>query len=623
VNSLQFLLDSGTVERIGWTLLHFVWQGAVLAALLAGMLILLHRRSAASRYAVACAVLTGMAAAPLVTFALLDRSRTAAALSTSDSSEPNENHLYTPRSPLDAGVERRTHAPAAPIRRSDTRWNPATLELAFVPYLRWLVAGWLLGVVVLSVRLLGGWLRLQRLRHRFARPAPEAWRQTLAKLCTRLRVTRPVNALQSALVHVPCALGWLRPVILLPASAWAGLPPGQLEALLAHELAHIRRHDYLVNLIQSLVETVLFYHPAVWWVSEKIRLERELCCDDLAVMACGDRLLYARALIRMEELRQPLTLAPGANAGCLRGRILRLLGQAEPTSNVSARWSAGLLLLVGLASVVALCALRPESSLATVAVAVREEQNNASEAIKKPVDAVPVELVGVTRNTLERRAQIWWKPDGTALTLPPYHYPYTYSNEQIAYEFAFRVREEDGFSYTFKGPTNKAVSEPTVPQDEARKSLANLRAVVIGRFAEEETTASLRVGVATGAWIKVDVWKDYRWEETSGNFISAAQIVFKWPRQERDDASTEITHTYVDEATRLVAFDRQGKLHESLETPGGRGKGLAQRYCSFRGLKLKDIQRFEFQKRPYDTWFTLRNISLQPGHRTDPLTTRE
>ena len=98
-------------------------------------------------------------------------------------------------------------------------------------------------------------------------------------------------------------IGWLRPVILFPASALTGLSAEQLEALLAHELAHIRRYDYLVNLLQTTVETLFFYHPAVWWVSAQVRQEREHCCDDLAVAACGDVLTYARALTALEQLR--------------------------------------------------------------------------------------------------------------------------------------------------------------------------------------------------------------------------------------------------------------------------------------------------------------------------------
>src|ERR1700677_2488212 len=120
----------------------------------------------------------------------------------------------------------------------------------------------------------------------------------------------------------------------MPGGALAGLPVDQVEALLAHELAHIWRNDYLVNLLQSVAEAVLFYHPAVWWVSEQIRAERELCCDDLAVAACGgDVLTYARALAGVESFRPAHTdTVLAANGGSLVSRIRRLIGQTPSVS---------------------------------------------------------------------------------------------------------------------------------------------------------------------------------------------------------------------------------------------------------------------------------------------------
>src|SRR6185503_3583474 len=124
-------------------------------------------------------------------------------------------------------------------------------------------------------------------------------------------------------------VGWVKPAVLLPAAALTGLSTVQLESLLAHELAHVRRHDYLVNLLQGLIETLLFYHPAVWWVSRQIRREREHCCDDIAVALCGDVKLYAGALAQLEELRgRVLEPALAATGGELLGRIRRLLQPA-------------------------------------------------------------------------------------------------------------------------------------------------------------------------------------------------------------------------------------------------------------------------------------------------------
>src|SRR4030095_13888079 len=119
---------------------------------------------------------------------------------------------------------------------------------------------------------------------------------------------RSVHVVESIAVEVPTVIGWMRPVILLPVAAVAALTPAQVEAILAHELAHIRRHDYAVNLLQTTAETLLFYHPAVWWISKRIRAEREHCCDDVAVRVCGDAVSYAHALAELEAWRAASTV---------------------------------------------------------------------------------------------------------------------------------------------------------------------------------------------------------------------------------------------------------------------------------------------------------------------------
>jgi peptidoglycan/xylan/chitin deacetylase (PgdA/CDA1 family) len=188
-------------------------------------------------------------------------------------------------------------------------------------------------------------------------PPTRDWQETLARLSGQLRVSRPVRLCVSALVEVPAVIGWLRPVILVPASALTGLSAPQLEALLAHELAHIRRHDYLVNLLQSVVETLLFYHPAVWWLSGRVRIEREHACDDLAVRTTGDVLVYARALTTLETLRGQKvnarsTLAVAANGGSLMQRIQRLI-KTQPAAQGHSPLLASLAIVsLALASVV-------------------------------------------------------------------------------------------------------------------------------------------------------------------------------------------------------------------------------------------------------------------------------
>ncbi|HEX8921671.1 MAG TPA: M56 family metallopeptidase, partial [Pyrinomonadaceae bacterium] len=227
-------------------------------------------------------------------------------------------------------------------------------EDSFSSILPWLVIVWLAGALILSLRFLGGWTSAQRLKRRLTTPGTRDWQETIVRLSMRLRLSRTVRLCESALVEVPTVIGWLRPVILVPMSIWTGLGAQQVEALLAHELAHIRRHDYLVNLLQTAIETLLFYHPMVWWVSRRIRVEREHCCDDLAVAACGDVLGYARALTMLEQLRGRGSehFAMAATGGSLLKRIRRLV-ETPAASPRASSWLAGLVAVLAVLGIFA------------------------------------------------------------------------------------------------------------------------------------------------------------------------------------------------------------------------------------------------------------------------------
>jgi hypothetical protein len=206
------------------------------------------------------------------------------------------------------------------------------------------------GVLIISARSLGGWISIQRMRRRATPIESRGCRSCLARLTERLAIRRSVALLESEQVHVPSVMGWLRPAILLPFSAMTGMSIQHVEAILAHELAHVRRNDYLVNLIQTAVETLLFYHPAIWWISRQVRNERENCCDDLAVRAIGDVRVYSAALAAMEEIRM-IEPALAVSGGSLVERIRRLL-KAEPRRRAAIAWPAALIttaLILGVA----------------------------------------------------------------------------------------------------------------------------------------------------------------------------------------------------------------------------------------------------------------------------------
>jgi beta-lactamase regulating signal transducer with metallopeptidase domain len=323
-------LGVASVEALGWALVHFAWQGVLAAAAFAVLDAAAQGASARVRYALAALTLCAMALLPPLTILLRHGS-------------PSESAPAVVALPAVSG-----RAPAAPARPPAIGAGTVVAVRARVANaLPAVVALWCAGVVLLSIRYLGGWRLVQRM-DRSARPLVDgAGAERLASLLRRMRVGRTVRLLESAMVEVPTVVGWLRPAILLPAATLAGLSVEQLEAILAHELAHVRRHDYLASLLQSGVETVLFYHPAVWWVSHRMRVERELCCDDEAVQACGNALEYARALAGLEAMRPAPRLAPAATGGPLFERIARLV--ADPARH-GLRASRGAAALLGAAA---------------------------------------------------------------------------------------------------------------------------------------------------------------------------------------------------------------------------------------------------------------------------------
>ena len=190
----------------------------------------------------------------------------------------------------------------------------------------WFVEAWFLGVVLLSLRTAGGLFVIEKMRRKEIKPVVRELFEKCLVLQKKMGLERVIRYCECLRLDAPAVLGWFRPVVLLPARALAGLSEEQIEMIIAHELAHIRRLDCFVNLFQIGVETLLFYHPAVWWVSQRIRTEREHCCDDEAVAVCGDAVKYARALTIMEEWRAAPALLMAANRSPLSRRVVRLLG---------------------------------------------------------------------------------------------------------------------------------------------------------------------------------------------------------------------------------------------------------------------------------------------------------
>ena len=316
------------VDAIGWTLLHFLWQGALLGALYAALRPLC--RDVESRYRLGMALLVVMLICPIATLAYLSPGpAVTAALAVAATALP------------DVSVVPDGAAAALSTARLET-------------VLPWLVAAWFLGASFIAVRAFAHWRRLSWLVRNASIPLADC-SDMLAKLCRRFGISRRVRLLGSMAVDTPMLIGWLRPVILLPISMLSGFTPSQIELIIAHELGHVRRWDYLANLMQVVIETVLFYHPVVHWISRDVRDARESCCDDLVLtVADGSPVVYASALAELEQLRHDGSLAApalAASGGVLLERIRRIVGAQSVLYDPLPRsggWPVFLLVAVGM-----------------------------------------------------------------------------------------------------------------------------------------------------------------------------------------------------------------------------------------------------------------------------------
>ncbi len=329
------------LDALAWTLIHSLWQAGIVALVVALLFGLTKSLSARLRYHIAVTGLVLIPVLAVVTYLhliqpaeveLIPRTAFAAASDLSDAEAFfTLGHLQSPD----------------PAQVVDEVVNDE-LRIA-------IVLSWMTGSLLFALRLAAGFVGVRRLT-RSGTSIPDA---LLQKVFDRLLVgasfSREVSLVVSSIIDVPMTVGWIRPCVLLPASVVSGFPPEAIEAFIAHELMHVRRFDYLINLLQHVVEALFFYHPATWWLSRKIRDEREFCCDDLAIKLLDNRLVYVTALAGLAETRQDVGLATAASDSPLLFRIQRLLASASTSQSGSARGPAVLVtaaLLIGLFAIV-------------------------------------------------------------------------------------------------------------------------------------------------------------------------------------------------------------------------------------------------------------------------------
>jgi GWxTD domain-containing protein len=442
MHPLTTLLAGSIAEAVSDTLFHFLWEGAAIAAALAVAIHMVRPSSAATRYGLACAAMLAMVAAFGVTLAW------------------GWPHGVT------MTIQENTSRLRVPTPTPFTAF--ATAPSSAASRLNSIVAAWLPGAILLSLRSLMAWMAASRLKRSGVCAASEVWQAGLARLSHRIQLLPPLRLLESCLTDVPVVAGFLRPAILVPAALFTGFPADQLEFILIHELAHIRRCDYLVNLLQSIVEDLLFYHPAVWWVSSVMRAERENCCDDVVVAETHTARGLAAALAALEQNRWTAhEAALAANGGHLMNRVRRLLeGQDRPRLTPAPVFFASLLPV-----------------MLAIAASVPHAHSAGSQPLSQfpppaaPVPRAPVLLAQAQPARAQSDPQQTQPPPATPMPTPTESSYKKWLNEEVTYI----IREEERAA--FSRLVNDAERERFVEQFWALRDPTQFRDEIYRRIA--------------------------------------------------------------------------------------------------------------------------------------------
>jgi beta-lactamase regulating signal transducer with metallopeptidase domain len=320
MDKIRNLFPEEIIEAFGWTLFHSIWQITVIAIVLVLLLVLLKSFSARIKYTMAFLALVSCLAWSVTTWYSSYHSAV-------QKKEMKESLLNNPEA-IKLLLKEKIVSQAQVTSSGQVPLNLDRLKLKssikrFMPLVFFI---WLAGVLFFLLRMTGGMVYILQLRNRHVVEIENKWHEKISDYIRKLKINRKIGVLQSAVAKVPMVVGFIKPVVLLPASILSGLGSKEIEAIIAHELAHIKRNDYLFNIIQSVIETLFFYHPALWVISKSIRNERENSCDDLALKITRDKLSYIKALAASQSLFTPSTARAVAFAskGGLLNRVKRI-----------------------------------------------------------------------------------------------------------------------------------------------------------------------------------------------------------------------------------------------------------------------------------------------------------
>jgi beta-lactamase regulating signal transducer with metallopeptidase domain len=303
------------IQSIGWTIVHSLWQGLVITIIFILLVILFKKSSANARYLIGVGMLALMMLVSILTFTLVYNS------------EINQNRMENPL--LGKTMENVKGSPGGFF---------SLIRIYFDRNLPAVVTIWLMGMMFFFLKFVSAILYNQRLRHHQTRDVSNDWKDRLQTLARKLMIKPAVSFKESFATRIPLTIGHFKPMIIFPVGILSQIPLDQVEALIVHELAHILRRDYIVNIFQNVMDIIYFYHPGVRWISHQVRSERENCCDDITVDNVGDSLNYARALTRVGEYslksNEDLAMAASRNSSKLFKRIRRLFTMTKDRSKI-------------------------------------------------------------------------------------------------------------------------------------------------------------------------------------------------------------------------------------------------------------------------------------------------
>ena len=330
---MDTFIPSNIAEALGWTILHSLWQATLIGAVLMLILQLMKNSNASQRYLISLSSLFAILLMAGITFFT----------------------IYQPATALVASAEVVTWFEMPTFQETEKTWQDyLTIAMSFVTaYSPQISLVWLLGVTFLSIHFLFSLLYVHQLKTYKVKPVSVEWERRLNAIAEKIKINRQIKLVESALVVVPTVVGWLKPVILFPLGMLVSLPTYQIESILAHELAHIRRNDFFINILQSIVEILFFYHPAVWYISKHIENERENCCDDIAITTIGDSLTYIKALTNLANMKTT-NLSPALAVTGRKGSLFQRVSRIAQNTNlvkkhtVSPKLTAAMIVIMGL-----------------------------------------------------------------------------------------------------------------------------------------------------------------------------------------------------------------------------------------------------------------------------------